>query len=198
MTRIMPRLLAVALVLIPSIALAASEGGEPVDVGKVLLTPDLKSAIWNLAMFLVLFGVLAKFVWPKILEGLQAREEKIRGDLEGAEKARAEAEQAKAEFDQKIAEAHAESRKLLDQARADSDALRAKLQSETEADIARLRERAAEDIDRAKQQALGDLYATSAELATAVASKILQRQVTEADTQQLVEQSLAELNNKAG
>ncbi len=193
----MTPLTAAVLSAVPSLALAAPTEGEA-DSGGGLLDVNALGAVWNLILFLLLFGVLAKFVWPKILDGLQAREEKIRGDLAGAEKARDEAEQIRAEFEQKIADAHAESRKLLDQARADADALRAKLQSETEADIARLRERASDDIDRAKQQALADLYATSADLATAVASKILQRQVSDADTQKLVEQSLAELNNKAG
>ncbi len=192
-----PKLAFAALALLPTVALAASEGGE-VNVGERLLKPDLGSVIWNLVMFLLLIVVLGKFVWPKILDGLQAREQKIRGDLDAAEQARAEADALKEDFAQKIAEAHAESRKLLDQTREDAGQLRAKLQADTEAELARVRERAAEDIDRAKQQALQDLYATSAELATAVAAKILQRQVDDADTQKLVEQSLAELENKAG
>jgi F-type H+-transporting ATPase subunit b len=123
----------------------------------------------------------------------------MRGDLEGAQSARTDAEQLKADFEHKIAEAHADARKLLDEARADADQLRARLKADTETELANLRQRAADDINRAKQQALQDLYATSAELATAVAGKILQRQVTDADTQQLVEQSLAELDQlKAG
>lgn len=185
------------LLLAAAPALAAPAEGDG-DVGAKLLTPDVISAIFNLAMFLCLLIVLGKFVWPAILSGLQAREEKIRTDLTDAEAARADAEKLKADFEERIADAHAEARKLLDSARADADQLRNKLKAETESEMANLRQRAADDIDRAKAAALQDLYATSAELATAVAGKILQRQVDDADTQRLVEQSLAELQNKAG
>jgi len=174
---------------------AHGEGGGPVDK----LAPKWPAALFNLLMFLGLFAILAKFVWPKILEGLRAREDKIREDLDEAEQANARAEQTLEEYQQKLAEAHAESRKLLEQARSDAEELRTRLKADTEAELKQLRERAAQDIDRAKQQALSDLYAHSAELATAVATKILQRQVTSEDTQRLVDESLGEIERlKAG
>lgn len=185
----------VALFAAPALAAGGEGDGDP---GSKLLTPDVKSALFNLAMFICLLAVLGKFVWPVILKGLQDREQKIAGDLTAAEQARADADKLKAEFDAKLADAQAESRKMLDDARADAEQLRAKLKADTEAEMANLRQRAADDIDRAKQAALQEIYATSAELATAVASKILQRQVDDSDTQRLVEQSLAELQNKAG
>jgi F-type H+-transporting ATPase subunit b len=175
---------------------APAHGEVPVDAGSALLTPDLMSAIWNLAMFLVLFAILAKFVWPAILKALQAREDKIRTDLHAAEAANKQAKQTLVDYQQKLAEAHTESRKMLEQTRNDAEQLHAKLAAETEEEIARTRALAREEIGRAKQQAVQDLYATAAELATAVAGKILHRQVTEEDTARLVEQSMQELKNR--
>ena len=56
-----------------------------------LLQIDIGSAICNLAIFLGVLAILSKFVWPTILGGLQAREDKIHGDLEAAEKANLDA-----------------------------------------------------------------------------------------------------------
>ena len=42
-----------------------------------LLSFDFGSAVCNLAIFLGVLGILSKFVWPVILDGLKAREDKI-------------------------------------------------------------------------------------------------------------------------
>ncbi|MFA7237621.1 MAG: F0F1 ATP synthase subunit B [Phycisphaeraceae bacterium] len=193
-------LLSATATLAPALAFAqeepAAHGRSPVDPGQALLSPNLMSAIWNLGMFLVLFAILAKFVWPAILSALQAREDKIRGDLRQAESANKQARQTLVEYQKQLAEAHAESRRMLEQTRADADQLRAKLAAETEEELARTRQLAREEIDRAKQAAVQDLYVVAADLATAVAGKILQRQVTDPDTARLVDQSMQELKTR--
>jgi F-type H+-transporting ATPase subunit b len=172
---------------------AHADGEHAADDTPPLLSLDLGAAIWNLVVFLVVLALLAKFVWPHLLAGLRAREQKIDNDLSGAEQARLEAQKLKADFEQKLNQAHAESRKLIDEARADAEALRQKLQAQTESDMQRQRERAASEIQAAKQEAVADLHAHAADLATAVAAKILHRQVQPADTDRLVQQSLEEL-----
>lgn len=184
------------VVAVPSMAIAADsapghEGQSPVDK----LMPAWGSALFNLLMFLALFFVLAKFVWPKILDGLKAREQKIGDDLRAAESARADANTLKIDFEQKIAQAHAEARKMLDQTRADAESLRVKLKADTEAEMLSLRQRATDEIDLARQQALTDLHAHAVELATLVAGKVIGRQIQDTDTQRLVDESLAQLKS---
>lgn len=159
-----------------------------------LLLPNAWGALWNLALFLLLFFVLAKFVWPHILNALDAREQKIRADITGAEAANKQAQQTLADYQRQLAEAHAEARKLVEQSRVDAEAVRQRIVADTEAEAARLRKRAAEEIEQAKNAATQELYARASELSVAVAEKILQRQITEADTQRLIDQSLAELD----
>jgi len=47
---------------------------------------------WEIVSFAILFFVLARYAFPPILEGLDARERKIRESIEAAERQRAEAE----------------------------------------------------------------------------------------------------------
>lgn len=193
MRRLFICLTAGAAMLVARPLLAAPAGGEQ-DVGSALLTPDVMSAVWNLVMFLVLFAILAKFVWPRILEALRTREERLQSDLASAEQARAEAQQALEQYRQQLGEAQQEARQMIDQARQDAEQLRGKMLADAEAELKQIRQRATEDIELAKRQAVQELYTTSAELATQVAEKILQRQINEQDTQRLVEQSLEELS----
>ncbi len=176
-------------------ALAAETAGSQEQPD--LLSPDLGSAVWSIVLFLLLLIVLGKFVWPPILKGLQDREAKIRSDIEDAEAANREAQVKFEAYEKKLAEAHADVREMLEQARADADDARAKMLSGAEQEVANLRQRATDEIRSAKQQAVQDLYAQAAELATAVAGKMLQRQVDGRDAQKLIDQSLDEMN-KAG
>jgi len=54
------------------------------------------------------------------------------------------------------------------------------------------------DIASAKEQALTDIYAQTASLSTAVAGKILQREINADDQQQLINDSLAQFKNSQG
>ncbi len=164
-----------------------------------LLSPDIGGAVWQVVLFLFLLIILGKFVWPKIIDGLQMREEKIRQDINSAEQANAKAQETLAEYEQKLSQTHMEAKKMLDQARDDAGQLRDKLMTEAEGDVSDLRKRATDEIKMAQQQAIGDLYAHAAELATVVAGKILTRQIDDNDTQRLVDESIKILNdNKAG
>ena len=53
---------------------------------------------WSVVSFVLLLVVLAKFAFPPILKMLEEREQKITGDIQGAEDLKAEAEKLKREL----------------------------------------------------------------------------------------------------
>lgn len=167
---------------------ANGEGGQG-----FILDVDPGAAVWNILMFLILLFLLGKFVWPHVLNGLQAREQKIRSEIESAEQANRQAQQTLEEYQQKLAAAHAEARQLVDQARQDAESVRKRMIGETEQEIARMRQRATDQIEQAKQAAVHDLYERSADLAVSIAGKLLQREISEQDARRLIDNSLDEL-----
>lgn len=179
----------------PVMAYAAPEGdhvdGDPMSIMYLEM-------IWAAVVFLIFAGILGFVVWPKILGALQAREQKLEGDLVGAETARKQADAALAEYKAKIAEAQQEARKVVDDAKKAAERAAALIKSETESEIAKLRDRASAEIVAAKEQAVIEIHSQTAELATLVAGKILQREINAADQQRLVQESLAELTQTAG
>lgn len=158
-----------------------------------LLDVDLGSAIWNLVIFLLLLVVLAKFVWPPILQGLQQRDEKIRGDLEQAERANRDAQAALSQYKTQLAEAQREAQRIVEHSRGDAQRVAAQLKEQAQADLTQMRQRAEADITAAKEQAIADLYEQTALLATQVAGQILKREIRPEDQQSLVQDSLSGL-----
>lgn len=158
-----------------------------------ILDVDLVSAIVNLVVFLLLLAILAKFVWPPILRGLQQRDAKIRGDLENAERASREAAASLEQYKKQLADAQREAQRIIEESRTNAQRVAEQVREQAEAQAVQMRQRAEADIDAAKQQAISEIYAEAATLATQVAGQILRREVRAEDHRQLVDQSLREL-----
>lgn len=170
-------------------ALAAAKDGEQPS----LFAKDPFSYIWNILMFLILLGILWKFVWPKVLDGLQAREQKLREDLSNAEQSAKEAAEALAKRQEELANAQKDAQAVIEEAKTSAEQLAAKMKSDAESEIVKMKERATAEIASAKDAALSEVYAQTAELSTQIAGRILKREINVQDQQQLVSDSLAEL-----
>jgi len=186
-------LLATAAPLLAAPAEGGDHGGEAAGKSGGLFASDPWPYIFNLAMFLILFGILAKFVWPRILEGLQAREAKQREDLTKAERAAAEAQKALEENKDQLAEARKEAQSIVDHARAESEKLGARLRQQAEADVQQMKDRAMQEIRSAQEQALSEIYGQAAAISTQIAGRILRREINADDQRQLVDDSLRQL-----
>ncbi|MEM6854097.1 MAG: F0F1 ATP synthase subunit B [Planctomycetota bacterium] len=192
---IIPATFGLCLALMQTAAYAAEKAaGDPKDQ---LFSRDPFSYVWNLLMFLILLGVLWKFVWPKILGGLQAREEKQLGDLDAAEKARAEAEASLTEYKAQLAEARKEAQSIVAEARTAAQQAANADRAKIEAEVAQLKENAQRDIASAKEQALADIYSQAASLSTEIAGKILGREISADDQQSLVNASVEQFKQSA-
>jgi F-type H+-transporting ATPase subunit b len=158
----------------------SAEAGVP-----PLLQFDFGSAICNLAIFLGVLAILSKFVWPVILGGLQAREEKIHGELEAAARANADAKALLADYQVQINEASTKVQSMLAEARKDSEASAARIVEEAKAEAERQRERALSDIETAKKVALSDLAGQTSDMAISVAKAVVGRELNASDHQDL-------------
>jgi F-type H+-transporting ATPase subunit b len=149
--------------------------------------------VTSLVVFAIVFFLLAKMVWPKIVGGLEDRENKIRDEIRSAEEAREEAKKAQAEYQRELEQARQEAAEMINKAKADAKAVADDLRSRNEQELAEMKERATRDIQSAKQSAISELHAEAATLASAIAAKILQREISVEDQQRLVDESLREL-----
>ncbi len=186
----------VVLLLTADPALAAEAAKDAPGKGEQessLLSFDVGSYIWKLIIFGVFFLLLAKFVWPPILKGLQDREQKQRRDLQDAERAAKEADKTLAEYKQQLAEAQKEAQRIVDESRTAAQQVAAQVKADADRDAQQRIERVQKEIAAAKESALADIYEQSAELSTQIASRILKRELNPQDQQGLVTESLQQI-----
>ncbi len=67
------------------------------------------------------------------------------------------------------------------------------MRDRNEEQLVEMKQRATRDLEGAKRAAITELHAEAASLATEIASRILKREISAADQQQLVDESLGEL-----
>jgi F-type H+-transporting ATPase subunit b len=165
------------------------EGGTIDDCQKAPspLLPAKNEIIWGTLAFLVLLGAMWKFGVPAVRNMEQAREDRIRTDLEGAEKAHAEAEAEKAQYLAQIADAKNEAGRLIEEARQAAESVRTDLIARAEAEANDVRARAQADIANQRNQAMAQLRTDVASLSIDLAGRIVERNLDSDTNRQLVD-----------
>lgn len=148
--------------------------------------------IWTIISFVILLVLLKRFAWTPILKALEAREGRIRGDLEASRRAREEAEISLAEYRRKLAEASAESQAVVARARAEAERAREELLAKSKAEAEALVERARQQIEAERQAAVNQIRAEVAVLALAAAERVVAKSLDSADHRRLIEEALRE------
>ncbi|MDP6492851.1 MAG: F0F1 ATP synthase subunit B [Acidimicrobiales bacterium] len=138
------------------------------------ILPELNEIIWGGGAFLILFVLMVKKGFPAVQGAMDARANRIRSDLDEADRAKLEAQSVKSDYEARLADAKAEASRLIDEARGDAEKVRADLVARAEADAAGIRERAAAESDAAKAQAIADLRAEVASIALGAAERVVQ------------------------
>jgi F-type H+-transporting ATPase subunit b len=190
-------LLGFALVLAPTLVLAAEEHGGGHESGgggspNILeFKPDL--GIATVLVFLILLGILWRYAWGPLAKALHDREHGMEEALHATEHARAEAERLLAEHRAQMAQAAEQVRALIESARNDAQAAADDIVRKAQAEAEATRQRAERDIHTARDQALLEIWSKTADLAVSVAGKVLARQLTPEDHRRLVEVAQAAL-----
>lgn len=194
--------LGAAAALWPALTLAAAEQGAEhgAEHGETqsLFAGDFGNVFWTVLIFVGLLWVLGKYAWRPMLEALSRREQFIRQTVESARKERSEAERMLAEYRSLMAKSKAEAQAILEQGRQDAEAARQRLHAQAQGESEQMIQRARQEITLSKQSALQDLQNVAADLSVSVASKIIQRNLSPADQQRLVEESLKQLTGGNG
>lgn len=183
---------------VPHVAEEAGEHGGHAATSDAppLLNVDVGSAVWNLLIFLVVLFILGKFVWPQILAGLQARESRIRNDLEGAERANRDAKLLLADYQRQLDEAQSKVQEMLAEARRDAERVGAGIVEEAKSDAERQRQRALADIETAKSVAMTELANQTSDLAISLARQVVGRELNPNDHAELIRQSLERIPSR--
>jgi len=128
--------------------------------------------IWLAVTFVALYLIVSRLALPRVGAALAAREAKLAGDLDRAEKLKAEAEATIAAYHKAIAEARAGSQAELKQAAAAMVAIASQREAAFAAEIGARTKAAENEIAAAKTAALADLRVVAGETARSLVARL--------------------------
>ena len=175
--------------LLQSAQIAPEESGASGN----LLSPDGGLMFWTLVVFLFLFFILGRFVFPKITAAVEAREKALEEAIEGAKADREAAAKALAEQLKQIEAARLEAQKIIVEGRQVGDKLRADMMEETHKQQQAMLERARHEIEAEKDNAIAALRREAIELAIAGASKVIEKNLDDQANRKIVETFLSSI-----
>ena len=149
-----------------------------------ILTPDLGLLFWMLLAFLVVFGVLAKFGFPAIINMVDERNKYIDESLRKAHEAQERLANIEKEGESILQEAREKQALILKEAAATRDAMVEKAQEKARAEGARLMDEAKAAIEQEKKAAIADIRQQVAALSVDIAEKVL-KQILKDDKSQM-------------
>ena len=160
-----------------------------------LVQPDPGLYIWTIVTFLVLVGLLAKFAWRPLLDALESRQAQIRQSLDDARQARIELEKLNVESARILTSARADAEAIVAQTRVDADRFREELRQKARVEAAGIVQNAERQIEQETAKAIRQIRLEAVDLSVALASKLLQRNVTREDNERLIEETFKQLES---
>lgn len=165
---------------------------EAIQEGLLKVSPGL--FLWTIITFAVLLLILWKAAWKPVVEALDARAEKVRSDIESADRSRLEAEKLLNQHKEMMAEAKNEAATIIANGKSAAENIRNEIIDKANADAKDLSERVKKEINLAKDKALSEIKAEVVILSTEIAAKIISKNLNPDDQKVLVQETL----NKVG
>ncbi len=156
------------------------------------IVPSMNELVWGSIASVVLFWLAAKYGYPQVKKGMDARSERIRKTLDEAEGAKDEAQSILEQYRSQLADAKNESARIIEEARQAADKLRQDLKRQAEEEVADLKERAEQDINAQVERAKSDLQARVAELSIELAEKVVEKELDRETNMALIESFIRE------
>ena len=139
-----------------------------------MLEPLQETENWVALAFLLFLGLLAYLgVHRKLVDTLDQRQARIKGELDEARRLKEEAQALLAEFQRKGREAEKEAEAIIAGAKAEAERIAGEAKVRMEDFVSRRTKMAEAKITQAEAQALADVRSAAADAAVTAAEKIL-------------------------
>lgn len=174
------------------------EAGDPVERCQASPNPILPATnelLWGGLSFLVLLLAMWKFALPAVQKAMAARTQRIRDDLDEADRTKTDAQRILEDYQRQLADAKNESARIIEEARQTAEQMRRDLMARAEAEVQELRARTADDVRAAQERAMADLRAQVAELAIGAAEVVVQRNLDPDTNRALVERFIEQVGS---
>ena len=175
---------------------AVEEHAEADEAHNPIL-PEMSEFVYAALAFFVLLALMWKFAFPAVQKAMDGRTQRIRDNLDEAERTKAEAQRILEEYQRQLADAKNESARIIDEARQTAEQMRRDLMVRAEAEVTELRDRSRQEIEAAQIRAVADLRTQVSELAIGAAEVVVQTNLDRDTNRALVERFIEQVGSNA-
>jgi F-type H+-transporting ATPase subunit b len=154
--------------------------------------------LWHTLNFIVLIGLLYKFLYTPVVGMLDERTKRIEESLAAAERAQAQVAQADRERDELLTSTRREIQEMMTTAQQVAERIQSEARASAQAESQRIIETARQEADAERAQAMAELRREVASLAVQAAERIISRNLDDQAQRQLVDEFLDERPMQAG
>ncbi len=152
--------------------------------------------VWQVINFLVLLWLLKKYLYGPITEMLDKRSQKVKNDLDEAEKRKKEAEELKEKYKAELKNARNEAGKIIENAESKAKDRAREITEQARKDAEKIKEDKLAEIERAKKEAVTELRDEVAAISLLAAGKIIKEQINREKHEQLIKQYIESLDRE--
>ena len=137
---------------------------------------------------LITFAIIKKFLFKPVRKMLAAREEEVQAMYGNAEKAQTEAEQMRSEYTERLAKAKEEAAEIVGSATRRATVRSEEILKESSEQASAIMKKAENTIEQERKKAMNELKDEVASLSVMIASKVVERDVKQADHERFIEE----------
>ena len=152
--------------------------------------------IAEIIAFLLMLGVLARWVYPPIVRAAEARQNQIKQQLEQAEKARQDAEARLNAAQEEITKARVQAGQIIEQANRAAERIQQEAQEKAREEARRIIEAASRDIDAERQRAIQAIRLQMADLVTEAVRRIVGESLDGERHRKLIEATIEQVEKE--
>ena len=145
------------------------------------------TALFTLLNTLTIYFVAKKFLFGPVMKIIAERQQEIDNLYADAGSATTEAEAMRSEYQDRLADAHAASERIMREAVARGQAREEAIIRQAQSEASAIMDKASADIQLEKKKALNEAKNEISDIALAIAGKVVGRELNAADQQSLVD-----------
>jgi F-type H+-transporting ATPase subunit b len=148
--------------------------------------------IFQLVIFIILLALLKKFAFGPLMGIMKERETHISNEISAAETSRVETNKLLEEQRELLKQSRVEAGQLIENAKKQGDVQREEIISAARMEAERIKESAKREIVQEKEKAVAALREQVASLSVLIASKVIEKELSEADQEKLIDEYIKE------
>ena len=153
-----------------------------------IISVNLWNVLISLANLYIIYRILKRFLFKPVQKVMDAREAQVSKIYADADESRDSANQMKQEYEKRLASARKEADDLIRTATQNAQRRSDQIVTEAKEQAGHVKRKAQEEIDLQKQQMLRDVRGEISGLAVDIASKVVEREISQTDYDGFVDQ----------